>query len=738
MLPQERPRAAWGVISALSMQGADKPGASSMSKAAAVFILWLLPIGLDSALASEAPTLEVFAYRESGGAIDWDLTIQGLPPAAAEGLEATARFKPVVDGLKTVELPLPGTAVHDKDRLSFKTRTPIDARFVEAYYTFELELHSPLLPEGALRRDLGVLAVKHGRRFLNFIPHEKRCGAYPPEILAWSAEEKQAQLEAGSKLVAEIEAAREAGAKEFKIPPGHYRLSHPDQDTRGRAFFSWNAVQDFTLDGQGATLWMTSLHANCFRLSKCRNVSITNLTIDYDPLPFAQGRVVSIDEEAKRIRFACEPGFEEALRPFLKNKGLLRIHAFYDDSAKGRVMKADWTAAHTNDSPVESLGDGLYETNLVVRYWPPKRSGLEVGDAIALCPRYGGHPFSMHYCDGLRLEKVTLYAAGLGGLVDSYSGAVGGKGSRYAGLELRRRPNTRRLVATNADGLMVKHMGEGFSVTNSVFEGAMDDALPIQTWNPRVVKALSETEYVAAQRSGSVPMLVKAGATVAAYDDKTLEFLGRAKLESCESYQEEGLAEAEAARKRFAWSPTKFHLFKLDRPLKLAPLAMLIWEECPACRDFKIEDNFFISGWARAITLSGIQGSLRGNTFESTRRLDIGPQSGWGIGSMPRDIVVEKNRFLDNCWTEAEPENAPPIRVLRASNVTIRDNLIESCAYSGIAVRRCENIAISGNTLKNVNRLKYEVPEGGLDLNLPIAVHESMGVVEKDNTVSGK
>jgi hypothetical protein len=45
-----------------------------------------------------------------------------------------------------------------------------------------------------------------------------------------------------------------------------------------------------------------------------------------------------------------------------------------------------------------SLGNGLCECGIVVRYWPPKASGLEFGDAIALCPRWGGSGFAISYC----------------------------------------------------------------------------------------------------------------------------------------------------------------------------------------------------------------------------------------------------------------------------------------------------------------------------------------------------
>jgi len=716
------------------------------SLAPALALIAVCVVHAGAAEPAEKPAVDVHSFDADGQTVLWDFTLHAhagnLPPeAAGTGL---VEFADAANAENRIAVALAEAKLApDGARASLTGRTTIDNKFGEGCYVTTLRYR---VGEGAEERArLGVLVVKHRRQFISFIPHNKKSGAYPPEILAWTEEVKQAQRGAGTKLMKDMNDAVKAGAKEFVIPKGHYRLTLPPHKGGGKpAYFTWENLDGFTLDGQGSTVWLDTIGANGIRFATCKNTTIRNLTFDYDPLPFSQGRVVAIDEEKKRLRFACEEGFEDALKQFFEDKGLLRIHAFHDEIEKGRLLKKEWIAGHTGSTPIVPLGDGLYETGLVVRYWPPKKSGLEVGDAVAFCPRWGGAALVMFACDGMRFENVTIYASGLDGVVDSYSGSVGGKGSLYSAVQLRRRPNTRRLVCANSSGIFMMQMGPGLSITDSIFEGTMDDSVAVQTFNPLVVKSLSETEHVIANRHASVPMFIKAGATVGIYDLETLAPRGSAKIETMEPYTEEGLAEKEAARNRFSWQPSKFYKVKLSKPLALEPMDMVLWEERPAAVDFKIENCFFYTGWARSLYVTGERGVIRENTFEATGRINIGPSTAWLIGTFAKDIVIEKNRLTDIRGDDVVPLDAVPIRAgydsatksphALNSKITIRDNTIERCAYSGIAVEGTDGVTITGNILKRTNLNRCEVPKNGVDLNKPITVSACRNVIEKNNT----
>lgn len=705
--------------------------------------LILSAVRTDAAEPPKPPAIDVHSFRTDGPTVAWDFTLHAYAGKLPAGAAATAmvEFVDAASAKNVITLPLAkATLAADGPRAGLRGTTEIGERFAEGYYAVTLKVRVGTAAETAAR--LGVLVVKHRRQFLSFIPDDPASAAYPPEIRAWTEPIKQAQRDAGTKLMADLDAALKAGKKEFRIPTGHYRLTLGGKPKSGRPrYFEWKDIADFTLDGQGSTLWFDAIGPNGFLLSRCRNVTFRNLVIDYDPLPFAQGKVVAIDETTKRLRFRLDDGFEPSMTPFLANKSLLRLQAFYDDSSRGRVMRSDWTAGHTANRPVVSVGEGLYECPLVLRYKTPEASGIGVGDAVALCPRSSGTAFAISYCDGLRFENITIYAVALDGTSDRFSAFAGGKGTVYDGFRIMRRPNTRRLVSANSSGVFVTSMGKGFAATNCVFEGTMDDCLPIQSFNPLVVRQNTPTEIVVAQRSGSLPIGLPKGHTLDFYDLATLAPKGHAKIVAIEAHDEPGLAEKEAARKRFVWNPTEFYKVTLSAALVLAPMDMIIVAEVPSAADFRIENCFFYSGWARSVYATGERGVIRGNTFEAGGRLNIGPSTAWLIGSFARDILIENNRMIDISCSPQEPLDGVPIVIVGPkahalnSKIVIRGNTIERSTYAGIVVLGTDGVIITGNTLKQTNQKKYDVPAEGLDLNKPIVIQACKNVVEKDNVV---
>ena len=86
------------------------------------------------------------------------------------------------------------------------------------------------------------------------------------------------------ELQQEIAAGISSGKKEIVLTQPEYRS--------GRTV-ELKKLDGVTIDGNGARLVMTDLK-HAVRLSNCRNVTVKNLTVDYDPLPFTQGVILSL------------------------------------------------------------------------------------------------------------------------------------------------------------------------------------------------------------------------------------------------------------------------------------------------------------------------------------------------------------------------------------------------------------------------------------------------------------
>ena len=83
-----------------------------------------------------------------------------------------------------------------------------------------------------------------------------------------------------------------------------------------------------TIDGNGARLVMTDLK-HAVRLSDCRNVTVKNLTVDYDPLPFTQGVITSVSPDSRVVEFTIDKGYPDLTGPY----AVARMHLFTADEA---------------------------------------------------------------------------------------------------------------------------------------------------------------------------------------------------------------------------------------------------------------------------------------------------------------------------------------------------------------------------------------------------------------------
>ena len=129
---------------------------------------------------------------------------------------------------------------------------------------------------------------------------------FPAENSRWTAADLDAQRAAGAGLQRELRQALKTGKKEFRVPKGVYRFA--ETDPKAAAFFRFLEVKDFTFDGGGSEFYLEKLET-AISVYKSENVTIRNLSIDYDPLPFTQGEVVSVDYPNNTFVFRPDPGY---------------------------------------------------------------------------------------------------------------------------------------------------------------------------------------------------------------------------------------------------------------------------------------------------------------------------------------------------------------------------------------------------------------------------------------------
>lgn len=301
-------------------------------------------------------------------------------------------------------------------------------------------------------------------------------------------------------LRAIIAAALASGEKTIVVPPGRYRV-----DPESGEHLRFAGLQDVTLVMEGVEMVCTET-TRAITIENCRNLTIKGLTIDYDPLPFTQGRIVEISEDTSRLTVEILDGYAEP------GNGEIIGSVEIFDPATGRLRERT-----THFGATTSMEDSMRA--VITKRAATDEFAIErVGDIAVISVTYapgGRQPHAIMATDseGLVFEDVTLYAGPTFGFFEN-----GCNASRYIRCRVDRRapehdPVVRempRLRSMNADAYHSKNARRGptYERCSAFFMG--DDAIAINGDFHFVTQAKGAELRVLAKRV----MHIRAGDTV--------------------------------------------------------------------------------------------------------------------------------------------------------------------------------------------------------------------------------
>ena len=265
-----------------------------------------------------------------------------------------------------------------------------------------------------------------------------------------------------------VDARLKAGERRVVVPPGCYRVA-----PKSGVHLRLKDLTDVDLIADGVEI----VCANTSRVvvfENCRNVRFKGLTVDFDPLPFTQGRIVAMAPDKKWVEFEILEGYPE-------NELEERIEIFHPATGELRRETAGW------EKQIESLGNHRYRATKPKAYryreeWDTERVGDILVTNNCLPSRAGGHAFSADNCTGLTIEDVTLYAAKSMGFVEHRC-----DGTTYLRCKISRRvpesdPVKRvvpRMRSLNADAFHSTEAGKGPAIIGCSAKFQGDDCVNI-------------------------------------------------------------------------------------------------------------------------------------------------------------------------------------------------------------------------------------------------------------------
>ena len=524
--------------------------------------------------------------------------------------------------------------------------------------------------------------------------------ALPVRAVDWTDAEKKTQRAAGTRLRGELAAAVASGARVYDIPRGIYRFGATDIP------LELSGVSGLDVKGDGAEFVLEGTQP-AVRLERCRGVAIRGITVDRDPLPYAQFEVVSYDAASKRLaaRFfeGCDP------RSFPDSKGHLQF--FHRDGTWVGHVFIGFASLRVSDE-----GERFVEFEGVETHEPSP--WLQPGILGVTALRGGFHCIRTIECADITVEDFTNY----GGMQIIF-GELGDGDFAFRRIKNITRPGTNRLLG-GAFGLMT-WVGGNMRLEDSVFCRSNDDALDMVSWNSVVYRQDAPTEIIARPMCDTP---YRVGDTLQFHDRTTFNPLGAPKVLSVEKIDDPAMSAdaADVARKLSGYigGLHEFSCVKitLDAPVTVKPGDAIANETSFRLDSFTLKNCFFHDIFCRVLVHGLKEGLIEGNALLRCGMAAIcvdNEQRNWAEGPCSRNVVIRKNVIKDSPFspymgyghqlsgaisvgfTQDDRTGTIPNTGQSTRNITIEDNRIINPMYAGILVKNTDGLKITGNTIEN-------------------------------------
>jgi hypothetical protein len=381
------------------------------------------------------------------------------------------------------------------------------------------------------------------------------------------------------------------------IPAGRYRVS-----ANGKNYhLSFNDLINTTIVADSVEMICTET-VQAIQINNYTNFRLQGIAVDYDPLPFTQGRIVEMSADKRILTADFLDGYSTTVRGD-------KLEAY--DSISGELSTATYYGV-TYQIDTENREIVLTKPfNYQLANSHEKR-----GDIVVLGSqntRYIPHAIVPSGCTGLELEDVRLYSGTTFGFFEQNCSS-----SQYFNCRIEPRPlstevaerGVRHMRSINADGFHSKHATAGSKYIGCVARYNGDDGIAING-DYHVVTGFDGNILRVVGKAGNTPNL-KVGdmAELVSYTGERLADALITEIDAGSSLTSE--------EKQFLQNQTFYGgAANTYKAIKLSP--EYVWLKAGSGNNITISDNVISGCYSAAIALTSIRGLLLEiNTIEDT------------------------------------------------------------------------------------------------------------------------
>ena len=535
-------------------------------------------------------------------------------------------------------------------------------------------------------------------------------------------------------------------------------------------------TSNLTLDGNGAVVVVTK-YVMAINVNDCARVRLTNMTFDYDPLPFSQGEVVKVDPQGMTWDLKIDAGFlwDGAFLDMARKGGALFLHLM---DVRQRMVKqgSHEPKIHT----IEIIGDRL------LRVTDQNRSFVEnlaTGDVLVIGPwaLFGDSKiiaenpkkFAPYYTiyhwqhsvihmvntEACQTDRLTFHSgpaalyefAGKGGNRHLHNTVRPGLRPEGAGRE--------RQMSMLLDVFESLSMERGPLIEGWMVERSGDDAIVLFGLFSKIVEAPGSRTVLVTPMYRNI---LAAGDTVEIRNsDDTVQ--GVARVARIRTVNRPDLADKNREVHQqcvhpFPWTPETFLELALDKDVPSQPGDRIIALN-RRCQGTVIRNNHIRGIRANGMRIQAADVLIENNDIEHTTMSGIKlslDRENLMMAAPIENIVIRGNRIKGNGLLPVRDPAAVGMHAgiqqllvgkegnarrffsknTSARNITIENNLIEDTAQYGILCANASQVVIRGNVIRGANQLEPQANALGFKPDSAILVAASDHVTVENNAIT--
>jgi hypothetical protein len=508
-----------------------------------------------------------------------------------------------------------------------------------------------------------------------------------------------ANSDAQNDIQALINAAIKNGESSVTIPAGTYPTGYSNS---AGAHVEIKNVKNLTVNATGVVM-ICKKRASAFAIENCENLTINGFTIDYDPMLYTQGSIVSATSNWSSIDVQIHDGYP--------TEGITKSKIEVYDAATRLLKDNVWTLY---DAPVSKSSSNIFTISNTSGF-----SGkVDIGDMVVLYYSASAHGIRITSCQNSTLTNMTVHAAPVFGVLElnceniTYDKVDFTLGPTPAGA------TEARLNTATADGIHSISSPVGPTIKNCTFENLGDDAVAIH----------GEFHYAVLSDGTTLGINLKynrrfmsIGETIAGVNNAG-ERIFTATLEdirdpsSSEQGEMEDIWNSISGDLRDPGIFRGFVILELDQSVSVEPGTSVYIVERQG-DGFIVQDNIIRNKRARGILIKASDGLIDNNVIEwnGMGGIVISPEFYWMESGPSKNITISNNTLKD-CWMQAEhwgASQAGAICITAAkleggfspagiqNDITISNNVMDGCYGVQILTTSANNILIENNIMSN-------------------------------------